>query len=345
MTVNQRDSAIKQNLCAHLCLLMLLASGCGTFQHHEPDWVRNPKTVYPENSFLVAIGEGDTRRAAENAADANLSRIFESHIDSDERVVDKVSESTTDFIRTTDLTTDINILSSQTLFNIQHAEAWKDDTGRYHAVAYLNRRDTATIYRDRIDEQSERVQSLLHYADVEDYPLRTYALLRAALGAAMENDLLLSQLKVIHPPSAAACAPSYRLVDIQKAAIESAKAIRVAISLDGDTEGRMTAALQEMVTNYGFVVGSPADLKIRGEVSITDTGQRTAGLAFFRYNLSVRITDDQGNVLVAINEKGREAVTSPEEARMRCFRTMENAIKTKGRNRMDTYFDSAATTR
>lgn len=320
-------------------IFAIALAGCGTLRNGEPDWVRNPKSIYPETRYLVAVGEGDTRQDAENAAAANLARIFESHIESDERLVDTVNETDRRITRTTDLTTDINILSSQTLINIQHAEAWKDDDGRYHAVAYLNRRDTAVIYRDKVDELTTRIESLLDHAAQTDNALERYALLRTALSIGLENDRLLRQLKVIHPSTAAASNPPYSLSELRKDAIDSGRKIRVNILISDDIDGRMTACLQELVTRYGFVAGTPGDIEMTGRVSISDTGVRTAGLAFFNYALTVQVQDAQGNVLATLNEKGREAVGSPDRARERCLRTMENAVKIKGTQSLDAYFD------
>ncbi len=320
--------------------LLLLVAGCATVGNRVPDWVRNPKTTYPEKTFLVAVGEGDTRQGAENAAAANLSRIFEAHIESDERVIDTVKETNKDFIRSTDMTTDINILSSQTLINIQHAEAWKDAAGRYHAVAYLKRRDTARIYLDKANEKSVQVESLITRAQQTENTVTKYAMLRAAARGAVENDLILRQLKVIHPPTASAAAPDYTLHELQQAASNSAKQIRVGIQIQGDDDGRMKNCLQELVTSYGFVVGAPSVLEIAGRVAITDTGIRTAGLAFFTYELSIQIKDAGGTILATINENGREAVSSADRARERCCRTMEQTVRSKGTRNLDAYFDS-----
>jgi hypothetical protein len=318
----------------------LLLSGCSTFSNRPPEWVENPKAVYAENEYLAAVGEGDTRRAAENAAAANLSRIFEAHIESDERLLDTSRETGTSLVRTTDFTADINILSSQTLYNIQHAEAWADDKGRYHAVAYLNRRETAAIYRDKIDELTGRVRFGLSHAEQAGNLLDRYAQLRAAMRNAEANELLLRQLKVIHPPSASASAPFYSISELQKALSDTARHIRVQIRIDGDSEGRLTACLEELITRYGFAVGTPAELEIAGRIAVTDTGQRTANLVFVRYELAVQIKDTGGNVLAAVNDKGREAHQSQTEARARSFRTMERAITTEGVQRLDAFFDA-----
>ncbi len=89
---------------AYLCLSVALVqlNGCKTFDGGKPDWLANPKSVYPDDQFLSAVGAGDTRRAAENSAAASLSRIFESRIESDERLSDQSRETNTSFERTTD---------------------------------------------------------------------------------------------------------------------------------------------------------------------------------------------------------------------------------------------------
>ncbi len=328
------------HLCLSAGLLLPFLGGCKSFTGGSPDWVSNPKSAYPESRYLVAIGAGDTRRAAENSAAANLSRIFEAHIQSDERLLDTTHETTKNIERSTDFTSDVNILSSQTLYNIQHAEAWKDDMGRYHAVAYLERRETAAIYRDKVDEQTTRVNFLLANAENTNDLLKKYATLRAANRHATEADGLLRQLKVIHSPSVAGSTPSYSINKLRKALADTAKKITVLIKVDNDEQNRMTNTLETFITRYGFVVGRPAVLDIGGRISVTDTGERNQGLVFVRYELSLQIKDNHGNTLVAINDKGREAHKSLEQARIRSFRTLENAIKAGGAQRLDTYFDS-----
>jgi len=323
-----------------LLLLLLTLAGCKSFTHRVPDWVINPKSVYPENKYLASVGEGDTRRAAENAAAANLARIFEAHIQSDEQLHDQSRETQDSLERTIDFTTDINVVSAQTLFNLQHAEAWVAKNGRVHAIAYLNRRETAAIYRDKIDEQTSQVNFLLASIRETADPLKKYATLRSANRHAAEASNLLRQLKVIHPASVPSATPSYSLNKLHKMLADSAKEIRVQISIEGDGEQRMTSTLEEFITHYGFVIGTPAVLTIGGRVNINDTGEKTNGLVFVRYQLALKIKNAQGDTLVSINDKGREAHKTLEQARIRSFRTMENAIKAGGAQRLDQYFNT-----
>jgi len=323
-----------------LVVLLMVLAGCKTTGGGIPDWVANPKSAYPENRYLVAVGEGDTRHAAENAADAHLARIFESHIKSNEHLVDQSRETENSFERTTDFTANINILSSQTLFNIQHAEAWQDGRGRIHAVAYLDRRETASIYRDKIHGLTALINFLYAQAEQTDDLLKKYAALRTAIRHATENRILLNQLKVIHPPSVPDASPGYSMGTLRKALAETARKIRVQITVEGDEAHRIQSVLEDLVTRYGFVVGTPATLKIVGSVSVSDTGQRTTDLVFVRYSLSLQVREADGTTLISLNEKGREGHVSLAEARTRSFRTLENIIRPNGAQRLDTYFDS-----
>lgn len=339
MNVINRKCTARQGFRVYLYLSAALLAGCTSWKA-APDWVGNPKAVYPEADYLVAVGEGDTRRAAENTAAANLARIFEAHIESDERLIDQTRETASSFERSTDFSTDINILSAQTLYNIQHAEAWTDAKGRVHAVAYLPRRETADIYRDKITQEAARVQFLREQTDQTDDLLKKFATLRAAVYHADEAGYLLRQLKVIHPRSAASVAPDYSESRLRRDLAETAKQIRCRIDIEGDRDGRMTSVLEELITRYGFVVGTPAVLKIEGRVHVNDTGQRTTDLVFVRYELVIQIKDASDTLLVSVNEKGREGHVSLSEARVRSFRTLENIIKADGAHRLDAYFDS-----
>ncbi len=317
-----------------------LLTGCFSSKGREPDWVANPKSVYPEERYLVAVGAGDTRRSAENSAAASLSRIFESHIESDERLLDQTHETGSSFERTTDFSADINILSSQTLYNIQYAESWKDPSGRYHVVAYLNRRETAEIYRDKIEEQTTRVNFLRATAETAGDVLTRYATLRAANTHAHEADLLLRQLKVIYPRAVGDVTPGYSLNQLRKALADTAKEIKVQITVEGDEDRRMTATLQDFITRYGFVIGRPSALDMTARIDVDDTGERNQGLVFVRYEMLLQITDAQGDVVVTVRDKGREAHKTMESARTRSFRTLENSIRANGARRLDRYFDS-----
>ena len=323
--------------------LLLFFTGCKTTSTETPDWVKNPQTRYSESQFLVSIGEGDTRHSAENAADANLARIFKSQIKSNERLIQKTQESTTSFYQQSDLTSDINVLSDQTLINIQHAEAWVSPNGRVFAIAYLNRRKTAEIYRTEIEENCQKIALFQKQLKTEQDTTVQYALLRSATKYATQNKHLLQQLKIIYPPATTQLSLNYSETKLQQQLMQTAQKIRVKINISGDENNRITNLLEELITRYGFVIGTPETFNITGNISLHETEQKTESLVFVRYALLLKFQKTDGTVLISINKKGREAHTSFPEARIRAFRTLENTIRPDGTQRLDDYFDRLST--
>jgi len=315
----------------HLLFLALLLTACKTL---PPDWVANPQATYPDSRFLVAVGEGDTRRAAETTADAQLARIFESRIESADQLMDRSKESTKSFSRTTELSTQIHISANQTLFNIQHAESWTDSNGRVHAVAYLDRRKTAAIYQEKITKEEQHILFLLHQAEETKNPLQKYALLRGANQHAQRQALLLRQLQTIHAPSFASVSLKYTLPELQKSLLASAHAIRIHIQVSGESCEQLLPLLEDLATHFGFVVtDSPASLKMVAHLSFQDLPQTTTDLFFVRYQFQLQLKD-------VLEKKGREAHISPKEARFRALRTLSRALASDGISQLEAYFNN-----
>jgi hypothetical protein len=321
----------------YLLFLTLFLTACKT---PPPNWVENPHSTYPDSRYLVAVGEGDTRRTAENVADAQLARIFESRIESADELVDQSKESTKTFSRTSELSSQIRISANQTLFNIQHAESWVDAHGRVHAVAYLDRRKTAAIYQEKIDQENQQILFLIKQAEKSKNPLQKYALLRGANQHAKQQALLLRQLQTIHAPTFSSISLQYTLPELQKALAASARAVRVHIQTNGELSEQIVPLLEHLATHFGFVVTAPpASLKMIGHLAFQDLEKSPSDLFFVRYQFQLQLKDDQNQTLFVLEKKGREAHISSQEARFRALRTLSRALSADGIARLEAYFD------
>ena len=144
-----------------------------------PDWYLNPQSVYPDDTYLTAVGTGDSRRDAEQQALSSLSQIFEAEVSVDSRMSERyrelmnsegtMSESELQLAQTT------NVQSNQTLLNVQFGEAAVDDSGRVHVIAYLERLPTAQVYRDLVMRNGQQVERFMTEADASDGLIREYA--------------------------------------------------------------------------------------------------------------------------------------------------------------------------
>ena len=98
----------------------------------RPDWIDNPNLNYSKSRYLVAIGIGDTRTAAEDNARGNLAKIFQSDIRVEQSIFENIKEDEDDFSASMNLLKRTNVKSNQTLKNIQFGDAWfNSKEGRY----------------------------------------------------------------------------------------------------------------------------------------------------------------------------------------------------------------------
>ncbi len=329
-------------------MLILIINACAvnakSKKSSKPKWLTNPKKVYPEQLYLTAIGEGDTRSDAENMAAANLSKIFESVIHSEENVNQRYMELTnkkgTETSDYTSVNKDVNISSSQKLFNIKFAQSYTDKTGRVHVLAYINRVETSDIYQQKIDDNSQKVRFYIEKSKEINNPIKKYAYLSAAMVFAQNNKILLEQLRIIDSSSIDMIKFGYNINDLSVMLSDASRMVTFSLSIKGD-DGRITSILEDVLTGMGFVLGENGVLKIEGSISFNDTDlKRNDGFKFVRYYLDIKVKDVDNNIILAINEKGREGHLSFAEAKERCIRKIEKKLKKKFKSKLVKYFDS-----
>ena len=325
-----------------LILILSCAAHAKKRKSSKPEWLENPKAVYSEQMYLTAIGEGDSRSDAENMAAGNLARIFESNIKAEETVNQRYMELTknnkTDVEEQTDVTKSVNIQSKQTLFNIQFGESYTDDMGRVHTIAFLNRMKTAEIYESKINKNAERISYFIGIANETHDPLLNYASLSAASTVSSHNEILLVQLTIIFPSAIDMLEINYNHNQIVKDAKTAAAAISCNIDIENDEDNKITILLEELVNDLGFVLSADNILNIDGEILLEKTDLKR-DLEFIRFELQINVSDNNGNIIVSMSEKGREGHISATEARARAIRTLSKKIDRQLRKKLIAYFD------
>ncbi|MBL7012467.1 MAG: LPP20 family lipoprotein [Kiritimatiellales bacterium] len=309
-------------------ILLLLLTGCASQSINSPAWLLSPQEKYPKAQYLVAVGEGDTRRAAENSAAAGLARIFESQIQAEETL----SETTTEargaiesFDQFSELRANIRIGSSQNLLNIQFGEAFTDRHGRVYTAAYLPRAETAEIYRTRIGENNRAITHLTHQSDAAADPLKKYAFRRAAVRKALKNDLLLAQLDIIFPGTKERLLLHYDPQTLYSETAAAARDVTFSIHLSGDGGD----ALREALTGMGFSENEKATLRFSGTVSFEETDLRRGTLVFVRYHYQLEARTGDGALVLALSGSRREGHINFSQATHRARRSLLAELQTQ----------------
>jgi len=323
--------------------MLMLFTGCSSPEQPFPDWIVRPQEKYPEAQYLTAIGEGDSRRSAENNAAAGLSRIFESQIRSQETLSETTTETrgtSETFDQFSTLNADIRIGSEQELLNIQFGETFTDRHGRVHTAAFIPRTETAAIYRKRIGEGSSAIVLLTRLSNTATDPVEKYSLRRAAVRRALENDRLLAQLDIIDPSARNALSLHY---DASTLYAETAAAARnVTFSVENVDEA-MRTVLASVLTGMGFSEKNefPA-FTFSGTATFEEMDLHRGSLVFVRYRFVLEMRTRDENLALAPNGSRREGHISFEEATARAARSLQTELKTLIPRELGAYLDRLA---
>lgn len=307
-----------------------------------PEWYEDPKSVYPEEEYLSAIGSGDTRRSAEQDALGSLSQIFEARVSVDNRINERYREiaGASGTITESDiqLANSVNVQSDQRLVNVQFGESFTDSEGRVHVIAYMDRLATGRLYRELIRKNGEQVDRFLSEAESADSIVRRFAFVSAANVVAQNNRALIDQLQIISSPLANTLQLPYdeQRVTERRADVASEMAYRIDVA--GGAGGRVAEVVGDALSSEGFVVAANGPLGVTGSAELEPSeGGRYEEV---RWYLNLEFVGPAGNTLVAFTEQDRASGVSQDAARSFAYSDMEEVARERFVGQIIEYFDS-----
>ncbi len=308
-----------------------------------PEWYLNPQNVYPDDTYLTAIGTGDSRRSAEQQALSGISQIFEAQVSVDSRMSERYRElmSSQGTLSETELqlAENTSVQSNQTLLNVQFGEAAVDETGRVHVIAYLERLPTSQVYRNLIIRNGRQVEQFLAEADRSDDLIREYAYISAAAVVASSNEVLLNQLGIIVPGMGQTVQIPYVYDRLLQRRADLASTMRVSVSVEGDSQGRVTAILRQALSEERLpIVESDAVLQVRGVVRVESIPSNT-DFESVRWTLSLDMTSRDGRSIVNYDKEDRASGISEEAARAFAYRDIDAVVSRDFITSLRSYFD------
>ncbi len=334
---------MRKSLIIALSALLMLNCSVHAKKSKPPKWLDNPKSIYPENMYLSALGEADSRAMAENMAAANLARIFESNVKTDQSYTQRYMELTKDgrtsYEDQSETMKNVNISADQTLINIEFGESYTDKMGRVHVIVYLNRLKTADIYEERIRDNAQKINYFRKLADESFDILLDYAAMSAAAAFSTHNQILLDQLGIISPISKEMLELDYNHTEIVKQSSEIARQIGFKVNIRNDEDNKISILVEELMNDLGFVISNEPLLRADGLVLFEETDLQRQE-KFVRYELQLQVIDPVGNTILTLDEKGREGHISYSEAKARAVRSVEKEIKNNLKQKMISYFDN-----
>ncbi len=307
------------------CVLLLMV--CATLSAAEcAKGMSDPKTLYPENDYLAAIGDGDTLSAAQSRAMTALSYIFEAKVKGDLTMAESSTirngkEETLSFVRDA-----ANIRTEQQLINVQFGEHCTDKSGRIYVAAYLDRRKTAPLYVEKIQGLMGEAEQEIAKAKGENEPVKAFARLKKAVVKAQEAEVFKRALRIIHPPTFATLKtrPVSEVITLFE---EQVRKLTVSLAVEGDKESRLKAAADGAFKKQGLSEIVEKDGALRVTVSFVPEKTELQNKYYnLRWTLTLTITDKAGKPLVTKTENQRTSAISESEALNRSYKDAEKAL-------------------
>ena len=336
---------MKKTILFILFILIFLSCVSGPSEaknNKRPGWLDDINSAYPGEKFLAAVGEGDTLKEAQGNAAASLATIFKVNVDVESSLQSRYAEYSKNGIVSVSeeniVTDNITQTTDQTLMNIHYGETYTDPSGITFAVAYLNRAETGMVYRQAIDSNAEVVRHLMKRSSEQSDLLRKYAFLDAAFVVAQNNEVLIEQLGIISPPMRKTLSTGYDLKQLKAQRADTAEMLVFAISIDSDSDSRISNILTDVLTGQGFSTGAKGNLRVQGSVRVEPVDLNN-GYDNRKWFLTLNVLDEKGVTVISFEKNSRSSGVSPSAADARAYKDMESIIKKDFLMKLDGYFD------
>jgi hypothetical protein len=309
----------------------------------RPDWIDNPNLNYSKSRYLVAIGIGDTRTAAEDNARGNLAKIFQSDIRVEQSIFENIKEDEDDFSASMNLLKRTNVKSNQTLKNIQFGDAWfNSKEGRYYILAHLNRQQTAMIYSGEIEENRQKAKQAFTSAASEKGVFARFALLNKASSVLQINNLLNDQLRIISPADVSGEVDELA-TSVSNELRQTREKITCYVDVSGAEKDQVAAALKSMLSKFPFPVVDTKEesvLAFKAKLKLEDLELNTAGI-FKSFDLEISMRDMVNQKdLETYTVSGREGHVTESGVIQRINRTVGKKIEGEYFSKLNKYIQS-----
>ena len=146
-------------------LCLFIASAPIAAQTARPAWINNPYASFNRRAYVVAVGRGDSRHAAERDALRGIANVFGLNIQAAEKITtlywEAVANGVTTWTQQTDLRTTIEY--SVRRYNLIGAgvhQHWSDGRGNHYVLAVLNKARSVGLYSNRIAANQDVIRNL-----------------------------------------------------------------------------------------------------------------------------------------------------------------------------------------
>jgi hypothetical protein len=319
--------------CFSPILALFLLSACTALK--VPDWVTGPRaSAYPEDRYMIGVGQGDTRAVAEERAYAALARIFKIEITSQskdwESYFSLERKSATQIERKLTVETMTKVSTDKVLENVKIAGAWKDpDTNIHSALAVLDRAAATTALSARIADLDAIIDRHVKESSQSSDKLLTLRQLHRAIRNTMARESLNSDLRVISGRTVNA---QFSVADLTEQLQKFlSRSMVIIIEVEGDHAEAVRQGIIDALVREGLPVtmagAGASDLLIKGAAKVWAADLPDPKFRYVRWCADFNIISPGAQRIVGtISRTGREGHLNYREASNRALSALRQEI-------------------
>ena len=302
-----------------------------------PDWINNPTANYKEDAYITGVGSGKKRRDAENEAIAAIGKYLKQSIQAEEKTTQSYSSSgagSESYLSNIQTQTSLSDIAG-----ISIKETFTATDGTEYALAILNRNESGSYYRSKVEENNKAISQLLDQASKDSGSLQSCSNAMKAYSLALDNDYYLSLLAIIKPIYRKVESSALSSNEIAQKVSELLSKVNMLVSVDGDTNGRIAGAFSSSLGSLGIKTfgGTSGGEKIRynllANISYEPVTVNASNYYFCRYNITVEIIDQTtGKNVLPWSKNARVGKLSEQEAQTAAVKALETAVKNEFAN-------------
>lgn len=320
-----------------LPLLVVILLGCAEpLAGGRPDWIDGRSAAYPAAGWVTGAAAGADIDSARSNARAELSRVFQSRVESEVRDTTSSTQvsdergrpSSTEIIEKLEI--DTRVSTAGDFEGVRIVETWRDPAGTWHALAAIDKPTLRQSLHVELEATAARVQAHLDRSAAAATPLGRAKALIEALRASREADVILARARIAgRPPERFAPTTADIEADLESV-LANARFQVLALEVDAKT-GRVAGSLPKLreqlekrITGIGFQVVADgqgdANVWVTCRMSLSEIPRDFKG-HFFRWEGAYELTGEppQGPVVLASQASGGESYSTRALARTRAL--------------------------
>ena len=237
-----------------ISVIFIVVSYSVLFASSVPQWFTNPEKVFPSESYIRAIGEGDSQREAKSDALAELTCYFSQAVSSNVSVFKSLYKNDLEYTEKTGLNQNMKISSSAQLFTVQYTSSCYDrSNGKYYVCAFIERKAAWEIIKPEIEKAGEEIKIFLDDAEKEKEPLLKIIQLNKISDLYKNYLSLYDTALVIYPKRCGEFNDFSKKTFARLSELESLrKKIKVFIQTEGDRDNFIKSKIESVFIKNGI---------------------------------------------------------------------------------------------